>query len=391
MNWIKKIIKNMAALLIGIIMSLLIMECILRIYNPFESRVKGDKIILPTNKKYVIKGNKNKKISSKFDETIFHTKNSLGFRGEEPPEDIEKYLTIITVGGSTTECTFLSDGKTWTDIFGKKLTNNFANVWINNAGFDGHSTFGHTVLMEDYIVKLRPDIVFFLIGANDQGMVDFRENDQEYMRNRFMLHSLSGFLKSMANHSEVFSLGLNVYRYGKARVRGIEHNIFDFEMFRNVDISRYRTEEVKEKQRDEIERYKKNHLSGFKKRLEGLIQISRKHGIAPVLITQPTLYGDFVDDMTSINFSFTKFNWELLELYNDVTRRVGADENVLVIDLAKEMPKSTLYYYDWFHFTNKGAEKVAEILYGKLNTYLKNMYPWHLTKEETKSRYGYAW
>lgn len=45
-----------------------------------------------------------------------------------------------------------------------------------------------------------------------------------------------------------------------------------------------------------------------------------------------------------------------------------------MIDLAREMPKSTRYYYDLLHFTNEGAEKVAEIIHEKLCPYLAKKY-----------------
>lgn len=58
---------------------------------------------------------------------------------------LKSYLTIISVGGSTTECFYISDDKTWTHILGMKLKSVFTRVWINNAGLDGHSTFGHII------------------------------------------------------------------------------------------------------------------------------------------------------------------------------------------------------------------------------------------------------
>ncbi len=374
----KKFYGNLIALLLGFIVSFFIVEGILRIYNPIDFRVRGDKIILPANNKYIINRHNSQEEHSKFDETIIHTKNSLGFRGEDPPANFSEYLTIITVGGSTTECTFLSDGKTWTDVLGKKLEKHFKKLWINNAGFDGHSTFGHMILMEDYIIKLKPNMVLFLVGANDQGMKNFSENDREYIRKGIYFRSFKIFLKSMANHSEVFSLGLNMYRYYKAKKIGVEHQELNFETFRNVDLKSYVTEEVKKIQKETIKDYKENYLKGFEKRLKGIVEISKNNNIIPVLITQPTLYGDFVDDVTNIDFKFTRFNWELLELYDDITRKVGIEENILVIDLAKEMPKSTRYYYDWFHFTNEGAEKVAEIIYNKLYPYLTKEYNKHV-------------
>ena len=153
----RKHIKNYT---INLLLSLLVcsvlfgvLELFLRVYKPFEFRMKGNKIILPVNKKYIIENNE-----EKFDKKIIHTKNTLGFRGEEMPEDFEEYLTIITIGGSTTECFHTSDGKTWTDILGNKLKDNFSRTWINNAGLDGQSTRGHIILMEDYIINITPQI-----------------------------------------------------------------------------------------------------------------------------------------------------------------------------------------------------------------------------------------
>ena len=81
------------------------LEIILRIYNPFHFRLKGDKIILPVNQVEVIRN----EINPRLDKIIINKRNSLGFRGPEKPREFEKALSIITVGGSTTECHFLSD------------------------------------------------------------------------------------------------------------------------------------------------------------------------------------------------------------------------------------------------------------------------------------------
>jgi hypothetical protein len=68
-----------------------------------------------------------------------------------------------------------------------------------------------------------------------------------------------------------------------------------------------------------------------------------------------------------------KVFWQVLELYNDVTRNIAAKHHVGLIDLARKMPKRTDYYYDIFHFTNTGCEEVAEIIYKDLYPLLENM------------------
>ena len=70
--------------------------------------------------------------------------------GEEPRSILPR-LTIVTVGGSTTECLELSSDKTWPLVMEPKLKKDFKSVWINNAGLAGHSTYGHLVLMQDYL------------------------------------------------------------------------------------------------------------------------------------------------------------------------------------------------------------------------------------------------
>ena len=72
------------------------------------------------------------------------------------------YLSLITIGGSTTECFYLSDGKTWTELLGLRLARDFPKVWINNAGLDGATTYRHLILLEDYVVQLKPNLGVFL-------------------------------------------------------------------------------------------------------------------------------------------------------------------------------------------------------------------------------------
>src|SRR6185437_6268137 len=159
----KSLIRRVAYVLYLFVAVFLLLEVALRIYNPFHFRLKGDKILLPVNVRETITN----RINPKLDATIVNTRNSLGFRGPEPPADWGRHLTLITIGGSTTECHFLNDDKTWPYLLGHDLSDSFRDVWLNNAGLDGHSTFGHRVLLNDHIKQLRPSVVVFLTGIND--------------------------------------------------------------------------------------------------------------------------------------------------------------------------------------------------------------------------------
>ncbi len=366
MSSIKKTAQNLLLLFAGCLIAFLLIEAVLRIHNPFAFSVKGDKITLEANIEFSIKNDK----IAKLDNTITYRKNSLGFRGEEPPKDFDDHLTLITVGGSTTECSLLSEGKTWTDQLGSRLKGNFRNIWINNAGLEGHSTYGHKILMKDYLIDIAPDLVLFLVGTNDVAQKDFGI-DREILRKGFQLGSLRSIMVSLANHSEAFSIALNIYRYVRAEIIGVTHQELILDGNEMLDLSDDKIEAV-------LNSHRKGYIEQYETRINELIQMARDNSITPVFITQPALFGDAVDDITKIDLGRLKAGmkrngklaWAVMELYNDVLRKAGVDNNVLVIDLANEMPKSSRYYYDFTHYTNEGAEKVSEIIHRALCPYL---------------------
>jgi lysophospholipase L1-like esterase len=361
--------KNLGVLLGGCLVAMAVLEVLLRFYNPLEIRFRPDRIVLPVHKRYIF--DNSEKFPTKLPTTTIHTKNSLGFRGEEPPRDFRDYLTIITIGGSTTECFYLSDGRTWPDLLGRDLSREFNRVWINNAGLDGATTYRHLILMEDYVVKLRPKVVLFLVGINDVGAGNLEAAE----KNRG--NSLRQMWRALLYRSEVYALGQNLYRYFIAQSRGLHHTEVDL---RKVGTLTNLPAGVAAKMLGD---YEKNSLPFFAERLAKLVRVCRDHGIEPVFITQPTLYGPGVDPVTGVMLSAVKLGADLngglmfqaVELYNGVTRQVAQQHGVLLIDLARELPRNSAYYYDYLHYTESGAAKVAEIVDAQLSPFLAARYP----------------
>ena len=104
-------------------------------------------------------------------------------------------------------------------------------------------------------------------------------------------------------------------------------------------------------------------------------------------MTQPLLAGPRIDDVTGVDLGRIEFAprcsgnmaWNLQEVYNEATRRIGREQNVKVIDLARKLPKSSRFFYDFRHFTNAGAQAVADILSEDLCPFLANRFPAHKT------------
>jgi hypothetical protein len=371
MGFWKKTGVNLFLIVLGCLMSVLALELALRWFNPFHFRVRLEKIELLTNIKFKTKNTDIKKL----DQVIVHTKNSLGFRGAELPPDFGRWLTIITVGGSTTECFYLSDGQTWTDDLGRELSRNFTRLWINNAGLDGHSTFGHLLLLKEYILKLQPKCVLFLVGINDVGRDDLAAYDKG-AAGLNLIQPRQGLLTTLAQHSAFCSLVLNLSRYLDGYRRGLVHH--------QVDLEKLPKQELNDPGR--AARLKQMHarkyLVPYAHRLIALVTACQDQGIEPVLLTQPALYGPAVDPATGVNLGTIKVGrdngrlaWEILELYNDVTRQVARQEKISLIDLARELPKDSRYYYDFFHFTNAGAAAAAGIISRDLAPALARRFP----------------
>jgi lysophospholipase L1-like esterase len=361
------LLKNSGLLLAGCLVALAVLEVLLRLYHPLEIRFRPDRIVLPVHKRYLF--DNTEKFPTKLAKTTSHTKNRLGFRGEAPPRDFPDYLSILTIGGSTTECFYLSDGRTWPDLLGQKLSQEFNRVWINNAGLDGATTYRHLILMEDYVVKLRPKVVLFLIGINDVGAGNLEANDKPG-------HYLSRWGRALLYRSEVYALGQNLQRYFMAQRRGLHHTEIDLRKAGTLDQPPVGIAS------STLQDYRTNSLPFFAERLGKLVRVCRAHGIEPVLITQPTLYGPGVDPVTGINLEAIKvgdsnggFQFQVIELYNGVSRQAALKDAVLLIDLARDLPRNSAYYYDYLHYTETGAAAVAGIMAARLSPFLAARYP----------------
>lgn len=363
-KWLRnRFIKRVFYVLYFIIAVFILLEITLRIYNPFDLRLKGDRILLPINKKIITKNNRNPRLDS----VIINTRNSLGLRGPEPPAFIDSLLSVITVGGSTTECYFLNDDSTWAARLAKKMQTGYPGIWVNNAGLSGHSTFGHDILLNDHLKKLRPKIIMFLTGVNDF------ENDGPAFHDKLNTRgAYPDLLHYLYNHSEALNVAINIARGYRAQ------------QFQNT------TDELKApKPGNELAldadawagRIKKQHhyLRQYRIRLNALADTCIANGIMPVFMTQPWLYGSGIDSITGVNLATCNVGngmngglfWRLLQMYNDEVRSLCRQKNIPLIDLADNMPKNSLYYYDPTHYTNEGAERIAGIIADPLDSIIR--------------------
>ncbi len=369
-QFVSRVRQKTTALLFGVGVAFLLLEGYVRVFNPFPILLRAGRIDLPTNVKKEFSSDG----QSGLDATVSVSFNSLGFRGPEPPKNWNDCLTIVCVGGSTTQCLYLSDGTTWPDQLSKRLENDFKNVWVNNAGIDGHSTFGHLELLDQYLSVMRPKVLLFLVGLNDVDRTDLNSFDQSTLRS----HSRDedSFARSvqrmLLRSSDSFALLDNLRLQWLAKQKGLLHG----EPIAHSTFSeKLGTKILYPEEREKwLEARNPSCLAGYESRLRAIVKRCSELQIRCVLVSQPVLYGVGVDELTDINLERIPVgevdgatHWVLLERYNQVTRQVGFESGLQLIDLAKQLPKSSRYFYDLTHYNVAGAEEVASIIYRDLH------------------------
>lgn len=386
-----ELIRNTALLLASILLALLLAEGVLRLYNPFDTRIRGNQITLRTDVIYRMPN----KINPKLAPELVHTRNNIGFRGPNWPPQDEHAIRIFTVGGSTTECFYLSDGLDWPAVMATRLDSvtgtrysHFVNTisspelntnaeiphqshtdtiqnttfWINNAGLDGHSTFGHLLLLREILHQYNPHYILYLVGANEVGRRDLSDHHQAGVSPSGFTSLARTLHQHFAHHTELGALTDNLIRAYRARSLGVTHQSVDFKEMPIRDASEAEINHT-------IALNQSGFIQAYQQRLTLLVEETLNFGIQPILLTQPVPYGPAIDPETGIDLARIEVRsgsgyqrWREIELYNDVTRQIAAKYDIILIDLEQELPKNTRYYYDFVHFTEKGAHHIGEIV-----------------------------
>jgi lysophospholipase L1-like esterase len=336
----KKFIQGTISVSIGIVVALIIAELILQIHNPFPCRIRGNEILL--------KANFSKTITLDppvpgLDTTFVHSVNELGFRGESQPEDPSKRTTLITIGGSTTECSRQPNDKTWTEKMTQRLKKHIPDLWVNNAGFDGCSTYGHIVLLRDYVINLKPDYALFLIGVNDRGKASF-----EY-ESGFLADPGKAFWRTWFEKSEILMIIDNIHKSYQARSVKLGHLLMETDYLAKTNVS------AAERMQDSLVQVKNlafhhHYTSTYLARVDSITKLCMQNNIVPIFMTQPLLD-------TEINKK-----WPVMDIYNNALLDYCRKNKIMSIDLANALPGTSAYYYDGMHYNNAGAALVGQIV-----------------------------
>lgn len=343
--------KLLGRILLISFITLVLLEIALQIHNPFPARVKNGQVLLPVNAKYHIK----LPDIPGLDSEVVHVKNSLGFRGEELTDST--MTKIICMGGSTTECFYLNEGKDWPAVLAKKLKEDNPNYWLNNAGMDGQSSFGNMQMLKQYILKIKPNYIILMCGLNDMSLKKPSKFDTYEGK----------WYQKLYNKLELPSTIVNLLRAEKAKDAGLNHQYF--KDIRTADTLHMNDSQISKRLTEESK-----YLPAYKDRLKNIIHICKANHIKLILVSQSILFSNETDLMTNTDLGLLKTGEingltrsYILRMYNRATFEVADKENIPFINLSARLPNDSRFFYDGYHFTNDGAELTAEILYDEIS------------------------
>jgi hypothetical protein len=358
------------------IIILLMVEIFLRVFDPLPSSIFKDRLNTKPNLELSIK---NFEKSKKIDKNISVKFNEIGLRGDSLSEFHKSDISILLVGGSTTQCIYLSDGQTWGDLLKTSLQEKLGSkvkVSVMNAGLDGHSTFGHIKLLDidGLLKKINPTHVIVMAGINDLAIFEKallisepemeRNADARDIKNRdsttsFIINSyIYAYWKNFKNLDSTYAL----------RNRGdIELNMSELPSI-SRDKSMSREKDYHERIRVKLVQSLYSDF-GFKKRLMSIRDRVKNLVGAPVIfVTQAALYGGNIDPDTGFNLELWDLGvwsgaskWMALNEINMATLSLKS-EGIPVIDLGGALEKRSDYFYDEIHFAKLGAAEVSNII-----------------------------
>lgn len=289
------------------------------------------------------------------DEVAVYRRDEFGLRGAyKSPRTID----ILTIGGSTTDQRYITEGKTWQDVMAREFESEGKGVTVVNAGVDGQSTYGHLKNFELWwplIPDLQADYMLFYIGINDS----FRaEND----RSDRMLDTLP-VISIIRERSALFRL----YEKGKGiyRAFSLGHRRRNFSAFTWVETPNI----------EDHEAFLEQRFENYRARVEELMRRTKAMGSVPICVTQASWMYSLEEDRVrgiakEMALDGRQINgvdyYYVLDGLNRITLEVCAEAGGIGIDLARDMKWEEADFYDFFHNTPQGAEKVGRYLHRRL-------------------------
>ena len=296
--------------------------------------------------------------------------NRWGFKGDEielqKPNDV---VRIFFFGGSTVHCGTIPFEETHVRLLEKRLKEEYPDIKleVQNLGAEWHTTQHDVIKLLFDSREFSPDIVLTFHGINDLARSfesdlfaegEYRQDYRHYFGAVANLarpnKSALNFLNTACGH------WCSDFRFQQVRLAGPEGN----------GLNGMLTMFFPKSESTEITHW--NSLPAFERNLREFVRIAQEGQMEIVLATQPSLFRNDLSETDQEVLVFHKVHQfhgkhaslasmtAGMALYNDATRALAREQDVLLVDLDRQVPKTTEFMYDDVHYTRQGNELIAK-------------------------------
>ena len=299
---------------------------------------------------------------------IEFTINKMGLRAPGVWPD-DRNDRILCVGGSTTECLYVTDEESWPWLTGTMLSEELGRpVLVASTAKSGQFTPHHEYQLAHYKHAKKFGRVIVLCGMNDAGT--FLRNDYKERAYGVPSGSLTTLPASQGAYyrqSTILAMINEMRRLAQVteahEVQWPDGGWYNGTRWLRRRLLRSNTiREIPDGIDEALELYRQN--------LVKIVETCAKNDQQLLFLTQPTMYHkDMPRGLQRLLWERTNsgaYSHETLatvvDSYNEMMKKVSRDHGVDCIDLASILPKDTTVLYDDCHFNTSGCAKVGEIL-----------------------------
>ena len=273
-------------------------------------------------------------------------------------------ITIVFLGGSTTECRYNDEKKRYPYLTGELLAKE-TGLKINayNSGVSGNNTLHLINILLNKIIPLDPNVVVLMENINDLSTL---LNLKTYWNNnpsRSLIITSNNFNIKILKRSIKYlfpNLYFTISRFYRFTITVPD----EFSSSRDMQVVINKSRLIKE----------------FRSNLQIFIDICKTREITPILMTQPNrlknsldpVLRNFFDSSERKGISYQEFKI-IYDHFNETIRDIALKNNILCIDLAKEVPQEKDFMFDLVHLTENGSKLVAEIIKRELMPIIVNI------------------
>lgn len=269
-------------------------------------------------------------------------------------------LVLAFLGGSTTECIYDDENNRFPYLAGHLLEEK-TGLKVNsyNAAKSGNDSLHTLNILLNKVAPLKPDIAVTMENINDLAVLLYEGNYWNSHPTRSPLTVKTPCWKTVGKDFEqTFHMARDLIIPNiSAAIRRLTHKE-----------NKFRADEFKQARGRKIEVNQADLVPKFAQNLQAYINICRAWRITPVLMTMPSRLKDNPDPLIARlmkglevqeGITYEQFKGAF-DRFNQTIREVGAQNGVLVIDLAAQVPPENKYMSDVAHYTPEGSRLVAQ-------------------------------